>query len=95
MKHLKKIVTISERAFLIDLYSHLKSISNDFIMKLASGNAKVSNTSEQNFKLFKELSKEDEPLFRFWILSYFNKHKCKPIIKDVSYNKFSFVQIEY
>ena len=83
MTKLTKLVTVSERAFLISLYSELKRISTDFVMKLAMEANKTENNPDKLFKALKDvgLEKDDEPIFKYWLNCFFNKTRCKPILR--------------
>lgn len=92
---LSKVVTVSERAFLIGLYSELKHISTDFVTALALV-AKTEKTPESILNELKNfgLVKEDEPIFRYWISCFFNKEKCKPILRQ-SGNKLGICTLDF
>lgn len=80
---LAKVVSLSERAFLLALYSELKKIASEFILRLAMVVDKAPDTPDLLFDCLRGcgLSRDDEPIFRYWIACFFNHHALKPILK--------------
>ena len=91
---LNNVVTVSERAFLIGLYSELKHLSTVFIMTLAQ-EMKAENSPDKLFDKLKNacLNKDDEQIFKYWISCFFNKGKCKPILHQAG-NKSNICNID-
>lgn len=81
-----KLISVSERAFLLSLYTELKKVATDFIVVVYLNVAHVEKTPEKIFQSLKDrgLSKDDEPIFEFWLNSFFNKQKIKPIMRKLA-----------
>lgn len=87
ISRLGNLITASERAFLLSLYTELKKIATYFIIVIYTNASHIEKSPEKIFQGLKEkgISKDDEPIFNFWLMSFFNKHKMRPILKK-TYN---------
>lgn len=89
----------SESMFIFSLYSVIKEIANKFIIKLAGLQSRVSKINLNENTLLNELKlagfyPEDKPILKYWIYSYFNKQKYRPILfenrSSVGYTMITF-----
>ena len=80
-----KFSDVSERALMISIYSKLKALSSSSIIAMAEFAVTSTSSDRVMSALLKEgFSKHDEPIIRYWIHSYFNNQKSKPILKTMS-----------
>ncbi|OHT07017.1 hypothetical protein TRFO_24732 [Tritrichomonas foetus] len=74
----------SERVFLLLQHHQLKTISNQFLTKLAEYQKKEKFTFEKMMFEMAQIgfSKDDFPILNYLIHSYFNQQKCRPILMN-------------
>lgn len=82
-KVLGKSTNVSETAFILHMLMKLKDCAACFVMKLAevSGVKALTPDSLLNDLRAFGFSKDDAPILKYWIASYFNKDKLKPILR--------------
>lgn len=67
--------------FNIQALSKLKTISSQFMFKMRNY-SKISHNLDEFLSIFQSIgiSKEDTPILKYWVYSFYNKTKLKPII---------------
>lgn len=82
----------NESAFLLNVYSCVKRVSNKFIAKLAELQAKM--TPKLLARVQDQLrdvgfGEDDVPIVRYWLHCYFNQQRCKPIMLNDSHRRLA------
>jgi hypothetical protein len=86
--YLSNVVNVTERAFLIGIYSTLKKLSTDFTLEIHNN----AHNPEESPKIV--FSKCDEPIYRYWLYCFFNKQHCRPIIRSTEAKQYGKITIK-
>lgn len=81
---LGKSAELSEKAFLMNIYTIIQKLSANFMIKIAE-TSQLGPITEGKMRLSLQdagFNFDDEPIFTYWIHSLLNKQKCHPVLMN-------------